>query len=176
MASSTTTSAMAGGPPYLANTATVGGVPTVPTDVPICSVLLALYLIVTIVQVVILRRNRKNERRFKLSVLLIYLGFFRTITLSLRMAWATNLSNFRLAIAAQVFVTAGVLLLFVLNLVFVLRILRATRPHLAYHTLPTRLFQVFAALVVLSLIAVITCFIQSLYTLDTHTRQVYRGV
>jgi hypothetical protein len=172
----TTTSPMAEGPPYLPNTAAVGGAPTVPVDVPICSVLLALYLIAATIQTVIFHRNRKNKQQFRLSLFLIYMGLFRTITLSLRIGWATHLSNVSLAIAAQVFVTAGVLLLFVLNLVFVLRILRATHPRLAYHPLPTRLFQVFAALVVLSLIAVITCFIQSIYTLDTHTRQIDHGV
>ena len=166
---------MAQGPPYLPNTAAVGGAPTVSVDVPICSVLLALYLAAAIIQTIIFVRNRRHKEEFRLSLILIYMGFFRTITLSLRMAWATHLSNISLALAAQVFVTAGVLLLFILNLVFVLRLLRATHPHLAYNPLPARLFQAFAALVVLSLIAVVTCFVQSLYTLDTHVLQIAHG-
>ncbi len=169
-------STMAEGPPYLPNVASVGGTPTVSVDVPVCSVFLVLYLIGFTTHVFIMRYNRKFKKPFRLSILLIYQGFFRTVTLSLRMAWATHLTNIGLAIAAQVFVTAGVLLLFILNLVFVLRLLRATHPRLVHHDLPTRIFQAYCALVVLSLIAVITCFVQSLYTLDTHTRQIDRDV
>lgn len=37
--------------------------------------------------------------------------FSRVVTMSLRMAWTTNITNKNLAIAANVFVNAGVLLI-----------------------------------------------------------------
>lgn len=91
------------------------------------------------------------------------------------MAWAALITNVSLVIAAQVFVTADVLLLFILNLVFAQRLLRAMHPRVGWHPITNRLFHGYYVLVVLSPISVITCFIQSLYTLDMHTRQVDRG-
>jgi hypothetical protein len=134
-----------------------------------------IYIIGLIIHIVIFRQNTKNKRPFRLSFLLIYICFFRTVTMSLRMALATHPTNVSLAIAAQVFVTAGVPLLFILNLVFAQRLLRAMHPDMGWHSITNRLFQAYYVLVALSLISVITCFIQSLYTLDTHTRQVDRG-
>ena len=88
------------------------------------------------------------------------------------MAWITHLTNINIVIAAQVFVTAGVLLLFILNLIFAQRLLRAMHPRVGWHIITSRLFMAYYVLVFLSLVSVITCFVQSLYTLDPHTRQV----
>lgn len=84
--------------------------------------------------------------------------------------------NIGLVITAQVFVAAGVLLLFILNLIFAQRLLRAMHPRIGWHAITSCLFVVFYVLVGLSLVSVITCFVQSLYTLDPHTRQVDHAV
>ena len=84
--------------------------------------------------------------------------------------------NIGLVITAQVFVTAGVLLLFILNLIFAQRLLRAMHPRIGWHAITSHLFVAFYVLVGLSLVSVITCFVQSLYTLDPHTRQVDHAV
>ncbi len=160
------------GPPYLPTTTALGGTPTTSTDVPICTVFMLLYLIGFTIHVLIFRYNKNNERPFRLSILLIYICFFRTATLSLRMAWTTHLTNIGLIIAAQVFVTAGVLLLFILNLIFAQRLLRAMHPRVGWHPVTNRLFVLYYVLVFLSLASVVACLIQSLYTLDPHTRQV----
>jgi hypothetical protein len=135
-----------------------------------------LYIIGFIIHVLIFRHSRNNKRPFRLSILLIYICFFRIVTLSLRIAWATNLTNVGLVITAQIFVTAGVLILFILNLIFVQRLLRAMHPCIGWHPITNSLFVVYYVLVFLSLVSVISCFIQSLYTLDPHTRQVDHAV
>jgi hypothetical protein len=131
-----------------------------------------LYIIGFAIHVLIFRHNMTHKTPFRLSLLLIYICLFRTVTLSLRMAWVTHLTNIGLVIAAQVFVTAGVLLLFILNLIFAQRLLRAMHPHVGWHIITSHLFVAYYVLVFLSLVSVITCFVQSLYTLDPHTRQV----
>jgi hypothetical protein len=131
-----------------------------------------LYIIGFTIHLFIFSHNRTTKRPFRLSILLIYICFFRTVTLALRMAWTTHLTNISLVIAAQVFVTAGVLLLFILNLIFAQRLLRAMHPRVGWHPIASRLFVTYYVLVGLSLVSVITCFIQSLYTLDPYTRQV----
>jgi hypothetical protein len=162
--------------PYPPTTAAPGGTPTTSIDVPICTIFMLLYIIGFIIHVLIFRHNRNAKRPFRLSILLIYICFFRTVTMSLRMAWTTHLMNIGLVITAQVFVTAGVLLLFILNLIFAQRLLRAMHPRIGWHAITSRLFVAFYVLVGLSLVSVITCFVQSLYTLDPHTRQVDHAV
>jgi hypothetical protein len=131
-----------------------------------------LYIIGFAIHLWIFLHNRKTKRPFRLQIFLIYVCFFRIVTLSLRMAWATHNTDVGVVIAAQVFVTAGVILLFVLDLLLALRLLRAMHPNLGWHPAVGRLFVAYYVLVGLSLVSVITCFIQSLYTLDPYTRQV----
>jgi len=165
------------GPPYLPSSAPLGGIPTVTIDMPICAVLLVLYLLGLFTHTLIYRRNGTNRAtKFRLSILIIYMCFLRLITMSLRMAWAAHPSNIRLAIAAQIFTTAGVILLYVLNIVFSQRIIRAWHPRFGWHPVVSWAFPVLYAMIPLSLVALITCLVQSLYTLDPHTRRVDHAV
>ena len=100
----------------------------------------------------------------------------RIVTCSLRLAWSTHLTNISLAIAAQIFVSAGVLLLFVVNLIFAQRILRASHPGWAWATWLSVTFNLYYASIVLMLAALITCTVQSFYTLSHNTRRIDRDV
>jgi hypothetical protein len=131
-----------------------------------------LYIIGFAIHTLISRRNKNHKTPFPLSILLIYLCFFRIATLSLRMAWASHLTDVGLVITAQIFVTAGVLLLFILKLILAQRLLRDIHPRVGWHIITSRLFVAYYVLVFLSLVSVITCFVQSLYTLDPYKRQV----
>ncbi|KAH6681822.1 hypothetical protein B0J14DRAFT_648242 [Halenospora varia] len=103
--------------PYPSNSAGLGGVPTVATDVPVCAIFTVLYLSLAATNSTIFRRNRKNQHKFILSVLLTGFCMARVGTLVLRIAWATRQHNIRLAIAAQIFVNAGILVVYIVNLV-----------------------------------------------------------
>jgi hypothetical protein len=140
-------------------------------------VLVLLYITGFVLHVLIFRHNQHAQRPFRLSLLLIYLCFMRVVTLSLRMAWATHpTSGQGLVIAAQVFVTAGVLLLFVLDLILAHRLLCALHPRVGWHPAARGLFAAGYVLVGASLVAVVSCFVQSLYTGDAYTRQVDHGM
>lgn len=112
--------------------AQLGGIPTPGVDDPICAVLLLFYLIGAIVNMAIFQINRRRDHKFIFSLLLFGLCMARLVTLSLRMTWASNPRNADLAVAAGVFVQAGVLLLFVVNLVFAQRIVRSYHPRIGW--------------------------------------------
>jgi len=80
----------------------------------------------------------------------------RVLATSLRMAWAAHPRNIRVAMAAMIFVYAGVILLFIANLFFVQRLVRAQHPHFGWSkpfslALPVLLFITIGT--ILSLIA-----------------------
>jgi len=76
----------------------------------------------------------------------------------------------------MIFVSAGVLLLFLVNLIFAQRILRAAHPHFGWHRALSRLFNVMYILIVLLLAVVITATVQSFYTLNKNTRRIDRDL
>lgn len=87
----------------------------------------------------------------------------------LRICWANFPRNIRLAIAANIFTAAGVLLLYIVNLIFAQRIIRATHPTFGWSKAFSNGFKVLYALIPLMLIMVITVVVQQRYTLDPHT-------
>ena len=106
------------GPPYLPTTAGLGGRPTPSVDDPISGVLLGLFVTGAVLNMTIFQINKRRSHKFILSGLLFGFCMARITANVLRIAWASNLGNASLAIAAGVFVNAGVLLLFVVNIIF----------------------------------------------------------
>lgn len=100
----------------------------------------------------------------------------RITTCVLRIAWTTRPTNLRLAIAAQIFVAAGVVLLFIINLIFAQRILRASHPNSGWHPNFFRSLLVIYILIVVSLVMLITATVQSFYTLNLNTRRIDRDI
>ena len=94
----------------------------------------------------------------------------------MRIVWATRPTNIRIAIAANIFVYAGVVLLFVVNVIFAQRILRACHPKTGWHPLFHHCFTALYVLIVLTLIMLITSVIQSFYTLNDNTIRIDRSI
>lgn len=94
----------------------------------------------------------------------------------MRIVWATRLHNVSIAIASQVFVAAGVILLFVINMIFVQRVIRASHPHIGWTKSFSLAFKLYIASIVIALIALIVCTIQSFFTLNQNTRRIDRDV
>lgn len=99
----------------------------------------------------------------------------RTTTCILRIATVSLPSNTRLLIAASIFVAAGIVLVFVINLIWAQRILRAHHP-LGWHPFVRRLFTALYVLIVLTLAVVITAVVQTFYTLRPRTRAIDRSL
>lgn len=111
-----------------------------------------------------------------MSALMFGFSMARVATMVMRIVWATRRTNVRVAIAAQIFTSAGIILLFIINLIFAQRILRAAHPHFGWHKAVSIAFKALYALIIIMLIMVITTTIQSFYTLNRNTRRIDRNI
>ncbi|MCJ1479679.1 hypothetical protein MMC13_008365 [Lambiella insularis] len=166
----------ASGPPYPSTNAALGGLPTIALDVPITAVFMFLYLCGAASHMTIFQVNRRRGHKFLMSAAMFGFCMTRTVTCIMRIVWATRPTNVSIGIAASIFVAAGVVLLFVINLVFAQRILRATHPKHGWHPLVDLSFTLLYALIVASLIILISFTVLTFYTLDPYKRQVARDL
>ncbi|KAL2819260.1 hypothetical protein BDW59DRAFT_151556 [Aspergillus cavernicola] len=164
------------GGPYASTTAGLGGLPSNLPDVPVCAVFLALYVCFAVTNMTIFQKNRRRNHKFILSGMMFGFCMARITTLVLRIVWANRQLNARLAIAANILVNAGILLIYVINLILSQRILRAKQPHIGWHPIPRTGSKVFYYLIPGALIMVITATVVSVYTLDPDTRASCRDV
>ncbi|GIC90470.1 uncharacterized protein Aud_006904 [Aspergillus udagawae] len=164
------------GGPYASPNAGLGGLPSVIPDVPICAVFLALYLGFAATNMTILQINGRRSHKFLISGMLFGFCMARITTLVLRIAWANRQHNVRLAIAANIFVNAGVLLVYIINLILAQRILRAKQPRIGWNPVLRIAYKILYALIAGALIMVITATVVSVYTLNKHTQSQCRDV
>lgn len=157
-------------------TAGMGLRPTITLDVPICAVFLALFLIGAVCHMTLFRRNLARGHKFIPSAMTFGFCMSRIVANAIRIAWACHVTNISLAIAAQIFVAAGVLLLFILNLLYAQRMFRAVYPGLGWSRAFSWAFKALYGLVVVTIIMVITCVVQSMYTLNTNTLRIDRDI
>ncbi|KAF2645385.1 hypothetical protein P280DRAFT_118496 [Massarina eburnea CBS 473.64] len=167
---------MPSGPPYRPTVWSLGGLPDKKVDIPITAVFLVLYMIGAAVHMTIFQRNRKRGHKFVFNAALFGFSMSRILTTTLRLTSTTHPTNTRLALAAQIFVAAGVLLLFIINLLWTQRILRSMHPVLGWHASVSILFKMLYVLIVLTLAMVITAAVQSFYTLRPRTRMIDRAL
>ncbi|KAF4126803.1 Protein of unknown function (DUF3112) [Geosmithia morbida] len=154
------------GPPYAPKIPQSGLTPTVSVDVPICAVLVAMFVCGAVANMTILQVNLRRGHKFIPSGALFGFCMARTTACSLRIAWAVHPDNVRLLIASSILVRAGVLLLFILNLLFLQRILRALHPSWAWRDSLRYAFRALYVSVALVLFMTIACVVYTYYTLD----------
>lgn len=124
----------------------------------------------------IYQRNNRRGHKFVLSGLLFGFSMARIVANIMRIVWAYRPHNARIAIAANIFTNAGVLLLFIVNLILVLRVLRAYHPQIGWSK-PVRFsFRGLYAAVGACLIMVIISVVYGVYTLDAHIKSQLRDV
>jgi Protein of unknown function (DUF3112). len=164
------------GGPYASKTAALGGRPTKDLDVPICAVFLFLFAAAGAAHMTVFQRNRRRGHKFIPSAVTFGFCMSRIIANVIRIVWACYPTNVSLAIAAQIFVAAGVLLLFVLNLIYTQRVLPAAFPAFGWSRPLSYTFKVLYVLVVITIIMVISVVIQSMYTLNANTHRIDRDI
>ncbi|KAK0661608.1 hypothetical protein QBC41DRAFT_382913 [Cercophora samala] len=112
--------------------AQLGLTPTAPLDIPISSTLLLLFALAAAAHMAIFQLNRRRAHKFLFSALLFGFCMARIASLVMRIVWAARPTDTAIALAATVFVAAGVLLLYIVNLIFAQRVLRAYRPRVGW--------------------------------------------
>lgn len=100
----------------------------------------------------------------------------RVLACAVRMAWASRPGNVRVAVASQVLLQAGVLLLLLLNLILAQRVLLGQRPGPRTRRWLRVLLGAMSALTVSALIMVVVSIIVSVYSLDQRTIERCRDV
>lgn len=100
----------------------------------------------------------------------------RVLACAVRMAWASRPDNIRIAVASQVLLQAGVLLLLLLNLILAERVLLARRPGPRARRCLRVLLGAMSALTVSALVMVVVSIIVSVYSLNQRTIERCRDV
>ena len=138
--------------------------------------LLVLFVAAAATHMAIFQLNRRREHKFVFSVLLFGFCMARIAALVMRLVWTSRPTSVPVAIAAGVFTAAGVLLLFLVNLLFAQRLLRAYHPRLGWSGPVRWAFRALMASVVAVLVMVIVTSVHSFFTLDAAVRRKERHV
>ncbi|GAB7348313.1 hypothetical protein MBLNU459_g6291t1 [Dothideomycetes sp. NU459] len=166
---------MAGGP-YASKLASIGGVPTVPIDVPISAVFMVIFIIGAASHMTILQTNLRRNHKFRASGMMFGYCMARTVTCIMRIVWATRPDNVRVAIAANIFSNAGVFIAYLINIILAQRVVVSAFPS-AGQSKPFKMaFVLLYAITILTLASVITSVVQSVYTLDTYIHSIDRDI
>jgi hypothetical protein len=161
---------------FLSQSAVNGGTPTIDVDVPICAVFLCLYATGSVLNVVIFFTNRRRGHHFLISWFLNVFCLIRVVTCAMRISWARDPTNSHLSIAATVFSSAGILFIYIINLVFSQRILRAKQPAIGWNHLLAFAFKGLYGLVIATLFMGITVLAISINTTNPDTLRAIRNV
>jgi hypothetical protein len=100
----------------------------------------------------------------------------RLTTFALRIAWSIHQRNVKLAIASNIFVAAGTPILYIINLIFAHRIIRAQHPRLGWHKALSILARITVVSIVAVLILLIFAAVQSSFTLNANLHRIDRDI
>lgn len=156
MSSTPSTPALTSGP---------GGVPTTTLDFPICIVLIVLYAANATMH---MRRFRQSTQQFILSALTFGFCMSRIVTWSMRSVWAFHQSNKGVIIAANIFLGAGIILLFAVNMQLSFRLYKALHPSAHGNKIKSLMLATQLSLVVLLVLTVVPG-VQSFLTTNPNT-------
>jgi uncharacterized membrane protein len=124
----------------------------------------------------IFQLNKRRGHKFQLSLLLFGFCMARTMTCILRISSIALPTDVPLAIAAQIFTAAGVVLIFVVNLLFTQRLVRAAHPRWGWNSIVGGIFKALYALILVTIIMVIVVVVQQFYTLDQDIHRIDRAI
>lgn len=100
----------------------------------------------------------------------------RICTFTLRLTWSVKQTNASIALASNIFVAAGTPILYIINLVFAHRIIRAQHPKLGWHKSLSLLARAVVVSVIGALILLIFAGITMSFTLNTALREKCRDI
>lgn len=163
-------------PPYPLNNAQIGGIPSVPVDVPPLAVFLSLHATAAVISMLLAESHRRKGHGRTIPIITFLFSGERVLACAVRMAWASRPGNVRVAVASQVLLQAGVLLLLLLNLILAERVLLARRPGPRARRCLRVLLGAMSALTVSALVMVVVSIIVSVYSLEQRTIEQCRDV
>ena len=165
-----------GSGPYPPRGALLGGQPTPSVDDPICGVLIFFFVCSAALNMTIFQINLRRGHKFIMSAMCFGFSMARIVTCIMRIVWASRPTNINVAIASSNFNAAGVLILFIVNLIFSQRLLRAYHPRFGWHPVVRYVFLFLFFSVIALLIMVITATVLSFFTLDPERLSICRDI
>ncbi|CCC12794.1 unnamed protein product [Sordaria macrospora k-hell] len=162
------------GPPYLPPYAPVGGIPAFNHDLAPCILFLVLFVFAAAAHAGVFGRNKSRGRKFVFSMALFGFCMARITAISMRLIWASNPDNPRIAIAANVFILLGGVIVIIVNLFFSQRLLRAVQPQLGWRPLMNKIFLGLLISIASVLVIIIATTVHFFFTLDAKTRHIER--
>ena len=150
----------------------MGGRPTVGHDIPVCAVLLFIYLVGAVANQIIFQQNRRKGHKFYMSWVMFGFCMARVATMVLRIAWTTRSTNASLAIAANIFTSIGILVIYIVLLLLAMRVFRATHPKLGWNKLLRKSVRASYFILGGALIVTVAFTILTFYTLNPTLRTV----
>lgn len=145
-------------------------------DDAVAAVLMLLFIGAAATHMTIFQRNKRRNYKFIPSLFLFVFCMARIAALVFRIIWASYPTNPNIAIVSGVLTAAGTLILFLINLIFAQRILRAYHPSFGWHRAVTIVFRFGFFSVIALLIMLIITSVHSYFTLNPTTRQQERNV
>ncbi|KAF1978333.1 hypothetical protein BU23DRAFT_651014 [Bimuria novae-zelandiae CBS 107.79] len=152
--------------PYPPRYIGLGGSPAKIPDIPITAVFLVLYILFAVIHIMIMKYNKSRGHKFIFNGALFGFCKVRLITMVLRIAWSCYPRNISLAIAANVFVYVGTIILYLCNWFFTQRVVRAQHPRFGWSTQYRIIHRAGIVALILALFMIIVASIQQFFTLD----------
>lgn len=156
-------------PPYPLDNAQIGGIPSVPVDIPPLAVFLAIHAIAATISMLLAESHRRNGRNLTIPVITFLFSGERVLACAVRIAWASRPDSVRIAIASQVLLQAGVLLLLLLNLILAGRLWLDRQPGPRTRRCLRVLLGGMSVLTVSALVMVVVSVVVSVFSLDQGT-------
>jgi len=154
----------------------LGETPSVLPDVPVNIVFLLLFVSAAAANMALFNINLRRGKKFVINGMMFGFCFTRILATIFRMAWACLRTSVKIGIAAMVCVYAGIILLFIANLFFTQRIVRAQHPSFGWSKPFTLALPILLAIIVGSVICLIVSVILSFYTLNPTSLQRIRDI
>lgn len=162
--------------PYAPSNWSLGSPASVHDDIAPSAIFLVFFLICLAIDIIISRRNAYAGIKFRLSIPLLSFSLIRIISAILRIVLACYPHHVPLAIAANIFVVAGVVVFYIINFFFVQRLVRAALPTIGW-TKAMALFPIVGiAVTVSTLLMLIVTLIQQFYTRDVEILHIDRTI
>lgn len=139
---------------------------------PLCAVLIAVYLAGAIANMSVYQANRRKGHKFLMSWAMFGFCMSRVGTCVLRLVWATRPANPRIEIAALIFTNIGILAVYIVVLLLALRVFRATHPKLGWNRPLSRILSASYILLLIALLLTVAFTILTFYTLSPTLRTV----
>lgn len=158
------------------NNAQIRAIPSAPVDVPLLAVFVTLHATAATISLLLAESRRRSGRGLAIPVITFLFSGERVLACAWRIAWASRPDSVPVAVASQVLLQDGVLLLLLLNLILAERLWLDRQPGPRMRWYLRVLLGGMSVLTISALVIVVVSVVMSVYSLDQGTIEKCRDV